>query len=406
MASNGAPPRVLLAIENLSMPRDRRAWPECLALRDAGFEVEAICPRGLDGEDEKEFEVCDGIPIYRYPARPSGGSALGYAREYLSAMWQISRLASKRSRERPFDVVHVGNPPDVLLLALWSLKRHGTRFVFDHHDLAPELYEARFGGRGLARLALRAIERMSFALADVVISANESYRRLAITRGRKHPEDVFVVRNGPDLSRLPTAEADPSLRRGKRHLLTYVGQIEPQDGVDVGIRALALLAKRRQDWHALFVGDGDGLGEAQALAAELGLADRVGFTGWVHDPADVRRIIISSDVCLSPEPKNALNDASTLIKVAEYMASALPVVAFELTETRRTAGRAAAYARPDDLASFAARIDELLDDPVRRERMGAVGRARVERSLGWEYSRRELIEAYRRALPQPGARHA
>ena len=265
-------------------------------------------------------------------------------------------------------------PLDLLLPALWGFKSNGTRFIFDHHDLSPELYVTRFGRRGLAHAGLRIAERLSFALADVVISTNESYKRLAVSRGRKKPEDVFVVRNGPHAAPLASSEPDPSLKRGRPYLLTYVGMIEPQDGVDLAIRALSVLRGRRDDWHALFVGDGDAFEDVKALAAELGLEDCIEFTGFIWDRAQLERILSSSDICLSPEPKNPLNDASTLIKVAEYMALGCPVVAFDLAETRVTARGGAAYAAPNDVESFADQIDRLLDDPQRRARDDCVRR--------------------------------
>lgn len=391
-------PRVLMVVENFSVPSDRRVWPQCLALRDAGFEVEVICPQGADGEDADPFEEREGVPIFRYPPQPSDGSLLGYGREYLGAMWHVLALARRRTRRRPFDVVHAANPPDLLLPALWALKRHGTRFVFDHHDLSPELYATRFGARRQVLSALRLVERFSFALADVVLATNESYRRIAIERGRVDPHDVFVVRNGPDARRFVPRPAEPALKRGRQYLLSYVGLIEPQDGVDLAIQALALLRRRRGDWHAVFVGNGGGLREAQALARKLGLDDVVEFSGFVADREQVLRILASSDICLSPEPKNVFNDASTLIKVAEYMAMERPVVAFELAETRVTAGKAAVYAAPNDPASFADRIEALLNDPVRRARMGAVGRARVMRGLSWDHSRQALLDAYAHLL--------
>jgi glycosyltransferase involved in cell wall biosynthesis len=314
-------------------------------------------------------------------------------REYAQASWRILQLARRRSRLRPFDAIHVANPPDILLLALLPLRRK-TRFVFDHHDLSPELYELRFPERRWPLVLLRLMERLSFALADVVISANESYRRLAIERGGVAPERVFVVRNAPDPEVMKPGPPDPALKRGRRFLLAYLGLMDAQDGVEFAIDALAALKARRSDWHALFVGAGPEVSALKARAARTGLEDATEFTGWIADRERLRRIMDTADVCLSPEPKNPLNDASTLIKVAEYMSMAKPIVAFDLAETRFTAGKAAAYATPNDAESFAAEIDRLLDDPVRRARMGAVGRARVERRFALRHSRAALLDAY------------
>jgi glycosyltransferase involved in cell wall biosynthesis len=387
------PPRVLMVVENAALPRDPRVWSESLALRDAGFEVEAIAPRQTERVAGAPYEERDGIAIFRFRSAPSDGSFAGYLREYALASWRILQLARRRARARPFDVVHVANPPDVLLLALLPLKRR-SRFVFDHHDLAPELYEVRFPHRRRVAFVLRLAERLGFALADVVLATNESFRRLAIERGGVDPERVFVVRNAPDPSELRPGEHDPTLKRGRRFLLTYMGLMDSQDGVDLAVEALGRLRSRRDDWHALFVGAGEEGAALERRAAELGLGGVVEFTGWVDDRERVRQILDTSDVCLSPEPKNPLNDASTLIKVAEYMSLAKPTVAFDLVETRFTAGKSAAYAVPNEPESFAAEIDRLLDDPVRRARMGAVGRARVIRGLSWQHSRAALLDAY------------
>jgi glycosyltransferase involved in cell wall biosynthesis len=388
---------VLMLVENMPVPTDRRVWPECRALHEAGYEVVVVCPQGAE-VDAAPLEVVDGVEIHRFPAMPGHGP-LSFVREYASAFWHVYRLVRRLGRRRAFAVVHAANPPDYLLLAALPLKRRGASFVFDHHDLFPELYLSRFGhSKNLVyRLAL-ALERLSFRLADVVVSTNESYRRIAIERGGKRPEEVFVVRNAPDVERFRPGEPAPELRRGMKHLLAYVGVMAPQDGVDGAVRALRLLRDRRDDWHAIFAGDGDAYEEVRELATRLGLDDVVEFTGYLHDEAAVRRILATADVCLAPEPKGPLNDASTLIKIGEYMAAERPVVSFDLHESRITAGGAALYAEPNDESSFAARIAELLDDPDRRRRMGELGRQRVERLYSWEHSKAALLAAYERAV--------
>ena len=389
---------MLILVENLSVPRDKRVWPEARTLVEAGFEVVVICPQG-DQRDTARYERLEGVEIHRFPARFANGSAASYLREYGTALVRMSLLALRVGGRRGFDVVHACNPPDLLLLAALPLKLRGARLVFDQHDLVPELYECRFGRRaGLLYRLARVAERLTFRLADVVISPNESYRRLALRRGAKRPEDVFVVRNAPEATRLHPQEGDPSLKRGRRHLLAYVGVMGPQDGVDLAVDALRHLHGLRDDWHATFVGDGDMLEPVRRLARTLGVADRIEFPGFLDDDAGVRRVLASADVCLAPEPKNALNDASTMIKIAEYMAMERPIVAFDLAESRVTAGGAAVYAEPNDPSSFARCIDALLDDPDRRATMGAVGRDRVENGLAWEHSQRRLLDAYARAL--------
>ena len=392
-----SPGSALILVENLSVPFDRRVWQESLALRRAGLDVVVVCPRGTK-RDQAPLEVLEGVEIHRYPLTAATGGPLGYLREYGTALWRTHRLARRLARTHSFDVVHACNPPDVLLLTVLSLRRRGSRFLFDHHDLVPELFLSRFGGRpgALYRLTL-ALEWLTFRLAHVVVSTNESYRHVALTRGGKRPEDVFVVRSAPDLERFRPTEPDPELRSGKQHLLGYLGVMGPQDGVDHALRALAVLRERRDDWHAIFVGDGDVRPRMEELALELGLGELVEFTGRVDD-ATVARVLSSCDVCLAPDPKNPLNDVSTMNKIVEYMAMSRPVVSYDLVEARVSAGPAAVYAQANDERSFAACIEELLDDPARRAEMGRVGRSRVEENLSWETSEQALLAAYGRAL--------
>jgi glycosyltransferase involved in cell wall biosynthesis len=240
-------------------------------------------------------------------------------------------------------------------------------------------------------------EQVAFRLADVVISTNESYREVALRRGRRRPEDVFVVRNGPDIRHFKPVAPEPSLKRGREHLISYLGVMAHQDGVDHAVRALAELRRRREDWHAIFLGDGECLEEMRALTRDLGLDDMVEFPGWTYDD-ELRRVLSTSDVCLAPDPPNPLNEKSTLVKIVEYMSMSCPLVSYDLRESRFSAGDAALYARPGDISNFAARIDELLSDAERRERMGQYGRRRVETELAWEHSARELRAAYRYVL--------
>jgi glycosyltransferase involved in cell wall biosynthesis len=317
--------------------------------------------------------------------------------EYFQAFWQTRKLVRTLSRTRRFAVVHAGNPPDILLLAASPMRRQGTRFVFDHHDLVPELYVDRFGAKGALYWLSRLMELVSFRLADVVIATNESYRRIAIERGRKRPKDVFVVRNGPDLSRVHPVDPDPSLKRGKSHLVAYVGVMAPQDGIDGALRSLASLRRLRDDWQAIFVGGGDVFEEVVALAHELALEDIAEFPGLLPTE-DVVRILSTADVCLAPEPKTALNDASTMIKIAEYMAVGRPIVSYDLTESRVTAADAALYALPNNEEDFARCIHQLLEDPALRASMGEAGRRRVRRGFTWSDSEACLLEAYEHVL--------
>ena len=391
------PRSVLIISENASVPADRRVWNESRTLKAAGWNVAIVSPQG-NGRDTELFQIIDGIEIHRFPLRPAAGGAVSYVREYAQAMWRIRRLARRLASKRTFDIVHACNPPDFLLLAALSLRRRGSRLVFDHHDLVPELYRSRFGkSDGLLYRAALALEQVAFRLADVVIATNESYRSIAIERGRISPQDVFVVRNGPSLERFKPAPPDAGLRRGRTHLIAYLGIMGPQDGVDHAVRALGWLGTRRRDWHAIFIGEGQVLEEMRALATDLGIADQVEFAGWRYDD-DIRTILSTADVCLAPDPPSPLNDVSTMIKIAEYMAMGRPVVSYPLRESQLSAGGAAAYADAGNPESLGRCIADLLDDPARRARMGALGRQRVEQMLSWEHSEEALHAAYARAL--------
>ncbi|MFH8443179.1 glycosyltransferase family 4 protein [Streptomyces sp. NPDC018026] len=384
--------RALILVENLSVPFDRRVWQEATTLRDAGWDVHVICPRGGKRDTEPEA-VVDGVHIHRYPLRAATGGPAGYLREYGAALWHTARLAR---RVGPVDVVHACNPPDLLFLpALW-LKRRGARFVFDQHDLIPELYLSRFGrGKDLLYRAVCALERWTYRAADVVLATNESYKDVAIRRGGRRPDDVFVVRSAPATDRFQPVPPEPELKRGKPHLLCYLGVMGPQDGVDYALRALAKLRDEvgRTDWHAVFVGSGDAFDAMVALSRSLGLGEQVRFTGRIPD-ADLVRHLSTADVCLSPDPRNPLNDVSTMNKVLEYMAMGRPIVSFDLREARVSAGEAALYAPANDEAAFARLVARLLDDPDERARMGKIGQERVTGHLSWRNSQAALLAAY------------
>ena len=401
MASLG---NTAILVENLSVPFDRRVWQEAQALHEAGYSVTVICPQGRS-RDREAYELVDGVAIHRYPLTGADGGPLSYAREYGPALARTALLLRRLHRRTPFDVVHACNPPDALILTALTLRFRGAALVYDQHDLVPELYRSRFGDDKLLYRATLAAERAAFLAADVVLSTNESYRRVALERGRKRPEDVFVVRSAPAADRFRAVAPDASLRRGKRYVLAYLGVMGPQDGVDHALRALRSLRQTRDDWRAIFVGDGDVFEAMRTLAAELELDDVVEFTGRIPD-ADVIRILSTADVCLSPDPKNPLNDVSTMNKVVEYMSLARPIVSYDLRETRVSAGAAALYARPNDVEDFARCIASLLDSPELRARMGEVGRRRVETDISWERSRERLLAAYARAREVVAARRS
>jgi glycosyltransferase involved in cell wall biosynthesis len=388
--------KALILVENLSVPFDRRVWQESKALRDAGWDVHVICPQGTK-QDREPYAEIDGVKIHRYPLKAATGGPRGYLFEYTAAVWHTFRLARKIG---PVDVVHACNPPDLLFLVARWLKRSGAKFVFDQHDLVPELYLSRFNrGEDFLYRAVCRLERSTYRTADVVISTNESYRQVALKRGDMDPEKVFVVRSAPAVERFHEVPPEEELKNGKPHLLCYLGVMGPQDGVDYALRSLARIRDElgRTDWHAVFMGGGDTFEQMVALSHELGLDDCVEFTGRVSD-ADLLRYLSAADVCLAPDPLNPLNDVSTMNKIMEYMAMSKPIVSFDLVEARVSADEAAVYAAANDESEFAKLVVKLLDDPAERKRMGELGRARVAGPLSWENSRKALLTAYAAAL--------
>jgi glycosyltransferase involved in cell wall biosynthesis len=300
---------------------------------------------------------------------------------------------------RGFDVLHACNPPDTIFLIGGFYKLFGKKFVFDHHDINPELYEAKFGKRGWGRRLLVALERMSFRTANLVISTNESYRSIATGRGRKNPGDVFVVRSGPDLTRIRQVPPNPALKKGRRYLVGYVGVMGKQEGIDLLLQAVQHIVKDlgRTDIQFGLVGGGTELPAMRALAQQLGIADYVTFTGRAPD-AQLLEMLNTADICVNPDRANDMNDRSTMNKIMEYMALAKPVVQFDLTEGRYSAGEASWYARPNDVADLAQKMVSLLGDEQQRIRMGAIGRERVERQLSWQHEAPRLLAAYEHLL--------
>jgi glycosyltransferase involved in cell wall biosynthesis len=382
-----------MLVENLPSPFDRRVWQEALALRDAGHAVSIICPTGRGYE--KRYEVIEGVHIWRYSLPTEGAGALGYAAEYSVALVKAFYLSLKVALVRGFDVVHACNPPDLFFLIGGFFKLFGKKFLFDHHDANPELYEAKFGRRDLFWKLMCWLERMTFRTADVSLATNESYRRIAVERGGMPPERVYVVRSGPSLERMRITAPDEKLKKGKRYLIGYVGVMGRQEGIDLLLQAARTLVfdLGRKDVHFGLVGGGTSLDEMQKLARELGLSEYVTFTGRVPD-VQMLAMLNTADICVNPDVANPMNDISTMNKVMEYMALGKPMVQFDLTEGRYSAQEASLYARRNDPADFAAKIAELIDDPQKRARMGAFGRRRVQEALEWRYEVPKLLAAY------------
>jgi glycosyltransferase involved in cell wall biosynthesis len=388
--------RILIIVQNLPVPFDRRVWLECQALTSAGYRVAVVCPKG---SGDPAYEVVDTVELYKYRPYAPGGSKFSFLAEYAYSFLATSWTSLKARRSGRFAVIQACNPPDIFWpLAITFRRLDGTRFVFDHHDLCPELYESRFpGGAKLPYRGLRALERWTHRTADHVISTNDSYQEIAVSRSGKPSADVTVVRTGPDPQRLRRGQAHPELLRGHRFLVAYIGVMGPQDGVDIVVRAANIVVNQlgRDDIAFTLIGSGDCFDDLVALRDELGLAGHVEFTGRAPDEL-VTRILSTADVGLSPDPKNPLNDVSTMNKTMEYMAFELPVVAFDLRETRVSADDAAVYVRPNDEREYAEAIVALLDDEPRRAVMAKAGRVRVEQELAWSHQERAYLGVYRR----------
>ncbi|WP_068953030.1 glycosyltransferase family 4 protein [Pararhizobium polonicum] len=390
--------KILIIVENLPVPFDRRVWQEARTLRAAGAEVAIICPTGKGYT--ARYEHLDGIHIYRHPLPLDAGGALGYLLEYGAALTWETLLAWKILFRHGFDTLHGCNPPDLIFLIAWQFKLIGKRYIFDHHDINPELYEAKFNKRGFFWRLMCLFEWLTFKTANTVISTNESYKKIAIERGGKKAKDIFVVRSGPDLTRVKAVPPNPALKNGRAFLVGYVGVMGDQEGIDLLLEAARNLVYDlgRQDIQFVLVGGGPSLAALQAMSDSMGLADHVTFTGRAPDQT-LFEVLSTADVCVNPDRVNPMNDKSTMNKILEYMAVGKPIVQFDVTEGRFSAQEASLYAKANDPVDFAGKIAELLADPDRCARMGAFGRNRVETQMAWSYEVPKLIDAYRNACP-------
>ncbi len=390
--------RVLMLLENAPYERDGRVPHEARALAQAGYHVSVISQSFRRHKWHREL---DGVQVYEYPRPPSGDGTLGFVLEYFYSMLAALVLTFIVWWREGFDVIHAHNPPDTFVLIALFFKLWGKRFVFDHHDLAPEMYEALSSGRGnrLVYRVLLGLERLTCRVADHIIATNQSYKRLEIERDRVPPERITVVRNGPNLDRLEPVPPDPALRQKAGMLIGYVGVLGKQDGLDYLIRAMAHLVYdlKRTDVFCIVIGRGAALAELKNMTRRLGLEGHIWFTGFVTDD-DLVRYLSTVDICVDPDPANAFTDRSTMMKMYEYMALEKPIVAFDLTEHRETARDAAVYVPPNNELEFARAIAALMDNPARRAAMGAFGRHRVDTELDWRYSIPHLIQAYDKLL--------
>jgi glycosyltransferase involved in cell wall biosynthesis len=395
---------VLVVLQNSYIEVDRRVRREIEALREDGYRIFLICPEPPEGV---MMAAIEDVVIFRY-RRPSPGQGLWtYIREYAYSVYQTFRATALLRRSERIDVIHVCNPPDVFFPLKWLFLRIGGKFVFDQHDPAPEVYLSRFQRTSkLIYYALRLLELLTLRTADVVLVTNETARAMAVRRGKVNAEHVHVVRNGPFLVPNPEEEGDPDLKRGHLYMVCYMGAISCQDGVEYLIRAANYLIneKARKDICFTIVGSGSALERMKKLASDYQICEHVVFTGWIHEECQLSRYLQSADLCVSPEPSSKCNDISTFIKILDYMSFGKPIVAFDLKETRYSAGNAALYATPNCPRILGDKIEELLADENLRQRMGSCGRARISQHLCWEHSRIALLNAYRELLRRGGRR--
>lgn len=389
--------RVLIIVENLPVPFDRRVWHEARTLKAAGADVSVICPTGKGFE--ARHEVLEGIHVYRHGLPLDASGALGYLAEYGAALFWETVLAWRVFFSRGFDIIHGCNPPDLIFLVALPFKLFGVRYLFDHHDINPELYEAKFNRRDVFWKLMVLFEKLTFRTARVSIATNESYKTIAMERGRMAADDVFVVRSGPDLSRLDRLPSNDAWRNGRDKLVGYVGVMGDQEGIDLLLEAASHIVheRGREDIQFCLVGGGPSLEPLKRMAAEMGLSDHVTFTGRAPD-RDLFEVLSTADVCVNPDRVNDMNDKSTMNKIMEYMAFEKPIVQFDVTEGRFSAREASLYARANDPKDMADKILELLAAPDRCATMGTFGRRRVEQELSWSHQVDTLIAAYQRAL--------
>lgn len=397
-------------VEN-AYPNDTRVKNEADALTEAGYSVTVI---GLRKRGQSRSEIVKGVQVYRLPRlelfqkTPSENptflqrvwlkikSLVGYVAEYVYFTSACFLMSVYVAFKHGFDVIHAHNPPDTLWMVALPWKLLGKKYVFDHHDLCPELYRSRYGARhDLFATLLQWVEWGNFKLANVTIATNESYKQIQIERGGRKPETIFVVRNGPNQKRMQVATPSPRLRAMNKTILVYIGSLNPQDGVDYLLRALKHLVDdlKREDFYCVIMGSGDSLEDLRELSRSLKLEKFVELTGWISDE-DLQSNLAAADICMDPDPSSPLNDVSTWIKVMEYMACEKPIVTFDLKETRYSARDAALYVPCNDELAFAKATAALMDDPARREQMGRYGRQRVEKELQWSVVSRHLVAAY------------
>ena len=386
---------ILIIIENLPAPFDRRVWQEASTLKEQGADVSIICPK-MKGYTSS-YEKIDGIDIYRHPLPLEGSGALGYLMEYATALFWELLLSFKIFFKKRFHVIHGCNPPDLIFLAALPFRLFGVKFVFDHHDINPELYIAKFGKKDIFYRAMLWFEKLTFQAASFSIATNESYKQIAIDRGNMPPDKVQVVRSGPSLKRIKLQEPIEKYKNGRNFLIGYVGVIGVQEGLDLLMESVKHIIAKRNDVQFAIVGGGTSLDDIKKLAQDMGLNDYVDFYGRVSDQV-LLDVLNTCDVCVNPDKPTEMNNLSTMNKIMEYMALKKPIVQYDLKEGRASAGKASLYAKNHDTLDFADKISWLLDHEQESREMAEYGYHRVLNQLSWEHESQKLIDFYAKVL--------
>lgn len=386
---------ILIIVENLPVPFDRRVWQEANTLKDAGFEVSIICPimKGY----VKKYELLNGIHIYRHPLPLEAENAMGYIKEYFAALYYEFTLSLKIFFKKRFHVIHGCNPPDLIFMVALIYKLFGVKYVFDHHDINPELYIAKYGKKGFFYKFLVLVERLTFMTANYSIATNESYKQIGITRGKMPAEKIQIVRSGPKLDRLRLTEGNQKYKKGRKYLIGYVGVVGAQEGLDLLLESAKYIVSKRQDVQFGIVGGGTEIENLKKLTQEMQLTEYVDYYGRVDDEMMVD-VLNTADVCVNPDRPTEMNNLSTMNKIMEYMALKKPIVQYDLKEGKFSAQKASLYADNTNTTDFAEKIMWLLDNPDVRKEMGDFGYNRVINELSWEYESVKLIDFYKKVL--------
>ena len=384
---------ILIIVENAPVPLDCRVWREAKALLNSNYDVTVICPKGINCNDTYEYK--EGVHIYRHSVPREEESIIGYIKEYFVALFWELFLSFRLFIRKPFDVIHACNPPDNIFLIGILYKLFGVKFIFDHHDLTPEQYLAKFGRKYFLYNILLILEKLTFRLADISIATNNSYKEMAIQRGGMNPEKVFIVRNGPELDKFKKVPAKKSLKYGKKFLVGYVGTMGKQEGIDLLLEAIGYIVRKkgRKDIHFTCIGRGPALNYLRKLSENMNLSSYINFTGFIPDKEKLE-ILSSSDICVNPDIPCEFNNKSTMVKIMEYMALGKPIVQFDPKEGRFSAQEASLYAKKGSIKDFSEKILTIINNEDLGKKMGDIGFKRIRDKLDWKYSIPNLLKAY------------